>query len=157
MTQPIASRPHIGHKEYGVPETTDGMLDWQFAVERLQKAKNYWVSTVSPDGSPHARPVWGVFVENTLYFGGGPLTRWSKNLAHNPQVVVHLESGDEVVILEGTVERITEDTHPMFQKVDDAYLEKYNMRHGVPFWVLKPKRAFAWHKFPTDTTRWTFE
>lgn len=157
MSQPKSSRPYIMQKEYGIPETEKGMLDWRFVVERLEKSRNYWVATVRPDGTPHAMPVWGVFVENTLYFGGGPQTRWSRNLAENPHLVVHLESGDEVVILEGTVDRITDPKHPMVEKVDAAYLEKYNMPHGTPFWVLKPKVAFAWSKFPDDTTRWKFD
>jgi hypothetical protein len=97
-----------------------------------------------------------VWVDNTLYFGGGPDTRWSRNLAANPHVSVHLESGDDVVIIEGTVDRITDPKHPLVEKIDDAYEAKYKMRHGIPFWVLRPKLAFAWSKFPDNTTRWVF-
>ena len=85
-----------------------------------------------------------------------PETRWSRNLAEHPQVAVHLESGDNVVILEGTVERISDPADPPVTRIDDAYEAKYQMRHGVPFWVLRPRLAFAWSKFPDNATRWRF-
>jgi len=125
----------------------------------LKAARNYWVSSTRPDGRPHARPVWGVYVNGTVYFGGSPEVRWARNLAKNPAVVVHLESGDQVVILEGTVEKHTEEntSAELLTQIDDAYEAKYDMRHGTPVWQLKPHVAFAWTRFPDDTTRWKFE
>ncbi len=154
MSNPVASRPYIGHEEYGIPQTVEGTLPWSHVVERLERARNYWIGTVGPDGHPHAVPTWGVWVDDTLYFGGGPNTRWSRNLAANPKVTVHLESGDDVLILEGTVDRITDPAHPQVTRVDDAYEAKYQMRHGIPFWVLRPHKVFAWSQFPTNATRW---
>jgi hypothetical protein len=152
-----ASRPYIAHAEYGVPKTMKGALPWSHAVERLEKAKNYWIGTAQSDGKPHTMPTWGVWVDNTLYFGGGPETRWSRNLTENPQVAVHLESGDDVVIVEGRVDRITDPADPRLTAVDDAYEVKYKMRHGAPVWVLRPKVVFAWSQFPTNMTRWKFD
>ena len=77
------------------------MLDWSWAVERLTTAKNYWFCTTRPDGRPHAMPAWAAWVDGALYFDGSPETRRGRNLAANPAIVIHLESGDEVVILEG--------------------------------------------------------
>ena len=102
-------------------------------------------------------PTWGVWVDDTLYFGGGPQTRWSRNLAENPQVAVHLESGDDVVILEGVVGRISDAGDPRLTRIDDAYEAKYKMRHGIPLWVLRPQVVFAWSKFPDNMTRWKFD
>jgi hypothetical protein len=155
MPGPTVGRPYV--KEYGIPESVEGTLSWSHVVERMQAPRNYWVATARPDGRPHTMPVWGVWVEGTLYFGGGPKTLWSRNLAANPQVVVHLESGDDVVIIEGTVERITDPDHPMMAKIDDVYEVKYDMRHGPPVWVLRPRVAFAWTQFPKDATRWVFD
>ncbi|HYT24961.1 MAG TPA: pyridoxamine 5'-phosphate oxidase family protein [Actinomycetota bacterium] len=156
---PPASRPDLP-ASYGVPPTAEGMLPWSHAVERIRAARNYWVSTTRPDGRPHAVPVWGVWVDETFFHGGGPDTRKARNLAVNPAVSVHLESGDEVVIVEGTVDRITAD-HPdqdLLRRIDDAYEAKYGMRHGTPVWALRPRVAFAWRLegFPTTMTRWTF-
>ncbi len=77
MNEPNRSRPYI--RDYGIPESEEGMLPWSHVVERLPGPRNYWVSTTRPDGRPHATPVWGVWVDNTLYFGGGPDTRRSRN------------------------------------------------------------------------------
>lgn len=150
--QPKPSRPYI--PEYGIPTVVEGTLPWSHVSERMTASHVYWIGTATLDGWPHAVPVWGVWVEETLYFGGGPQTRWSRNLAANPQVTVHLESGEDVVILEGMVERITDPDHPLVTAIDDAYEAKYQMRHGTPFWVLRPRLVFAWSKFPDNATRW---
>ena len=54
---------------------------------------------------------------------------------------MHLESGDEVVIIEGTAEILTEDNIDMWlaERIDAEYQKKYDMKHGLPVWRLKPK------------------
>jgi hypothetical protein len=151
---PTADRPFIAHREYGIPDDVEGVLDWSYVVERLAQAQNYWIATISPEGNPHVRATWGSFVDGSLYFGGGPKTRWSRNLAANPRVSVHLESATEVVILEGAVGRLTEPDDPRVKRIDDAYEAKYSMRHGPPFWTLRPDVVIAWTSFPKDATRW---
>jgi hypothetical protein len=156
MTQPVAERPYIRHKEYGVPSDLDNLVLWDSVVARFTAERNYWVATSSPDGTPLARPVWGVFVDDTICFGGGPRTRWSRSLATNPKVSVHLEDGTRVVIAEGMVSRLTDAEDPRLGPIDDAYEVKYEMRHGPPIWLLKPKIVLAWNDFPTDMTRFRF-
>lgn len=133
--QPQASRPSMPDG-YGVPDTDEGLLDWSWAVTRLESALNYWFSTTRPDHRPHAMPAWAVWLDGTLYFEGSPLTRRARNLAENPAAVVHLESSDEVVILEGEAP------------------EQWD--HGG-LWAMRPKTAFGWSDFPADTTRWRFD
>jgi nitroimidazol reductase NimA-like FMN-containing flavoprotein (pyridoxamine 5'-phosphate oxidase superfamily) len=154
---PAPDRPYI--PGYGVPETKEGMLTWEFVTERLAKARNYWIATLSPNNRPHTRPVWGVWVDETMYFGGGPDVRWARNLAANPEVTVHLESGDEAVIIEGTVDKLTEENADpaLLTRLDDAYEAKYGIRHGTPVYRVRPRVAFAWKEFPTTPTRWRFE
>jgi hypothetical protein len=156
MSTPSAGRPYIAHREYGVPEDTSGLLMWPATAERFSSEQNLWICTTSPAGKPHVRPTWGVCVDDTIYFGGGPKTRWSRNLAANSQVAVHLESGSNVVIAEGTVDRISDAGDPRLVVADDAYEQKYDMRHGPPMWVLKPEVVLAWSNFPKDCTRFTF-
>src|SRR3712207_9206562 len=98
--EPRRDRPVLP-KDYGVPETEEGMLPWSWALERLENARNYWFSTTRPDGRPHAMPAWAAWVDGVLYFEGSPMTRRARNIAANPALSVHLESGDEVVIREG--------------------------------------------------------
>jgi hypothetical protein len=153
------TRPHV--PGYGIPKAGKGMLPWSFVDERMAQARNYWVCTTRPDGRPHARPVDGVWVDATLCFGGGPKTRWMRNLARNPAVAVHLETPGEVVILEGTAERINDPKHPLVARVLEASYAKYPEYFSgpppfSPFWVLRPSVAFAWtlSGFPKSATRW---
>ncbi len=158
---PTARRPLI--PGYGVPEDEEGVLPWSHATERLERARNYWIGTAGKDGRPHAVPVWGAWLEGALYFGVGP--RSSANLAANPQVVVHLESGDDVVILEGVVEVVESPEPSLSRALDDAFAEKYDWRPssegdqavGTGMYVLRPRVAYAWSQFPADATRWTFD
>jgi len=156
MAIPSATRPYIAHREYGIPNDTKGLLEWADVAQRFRSEQNFWICTTSEAGKPHVRPTWGVFVDDTIYFGGGPNTRWSRNLATNPRVTVHLESGSNVVIAEGTVARITDGDDPRLVAADDAYEQKYEMRHGPPMWVLKPDLVLAWNNFPKDCTRFEF-
>ena len=99
---PQAARPDM--PDYGISADADGLLPWQHVSEQMAAARNYWIGTVRPDGRPHATPVWGVWVDETFYFGMGPRSVKARNLAANPALVVHLESGDDVVVLEGVAE-----------------------------------------------------
>src|SRR5262249_20073580 len=98
--EPVRGRPRLP-EGYGVPAAEDGMLDWSWAVQQLERARNYWFSTTRPEGRRHAMPAWAVWLDDALYFDGSPETRRARNLAVNPALVVHLESGDDVVVLEG--------------------------------------------------------
>lgn len=142
-------------ESYGVPAGEDGLLAWEFVAERMQASHDYWLVTVQPDGRPHAVPVWGVWLDNTIHFGGGRTTKKARNLAKNPSVVVHAESGEEAVILEGDAIEVTDPA--TLDRIDDAYEAKYNIRHGTPVWALKSHKVHAWSSFPKDATRWSFE
>lgn len=139
---------------YGVPKGQEGLLPWGHVGERMSAARNYWLSTVRPDGRPHSVPVWGVWVDEVLHFGGGRDTRKARNLAENPNVVAHSESGEDVVIIEGVAEEVTDPASQ--QRIDDAYEAKYGVRHGPPVWALRPRVVHAWSHFPEDATRWVF-
>ncbi len=147
---------------YGAPEGLDGTLEWPEVAARLAAGRSYWVCTASSDGAPHAVPVLAAFVDDTFYIGaGGPRTL--RNLRENPRVSVHLESGSEVVIAEGTVESGPPDP-AVIQAVDDQYGDKYDWRPssespdggiGDGWQILRPAKVIAWTSFPADATLWT--
>ncbi len=155
--KPVRSRPFI--EGYGIPKSNSGMKSWDWVMEQVTAPRNYWISTVKPDSKPHDIPVWGVWVDDVFYHGGGPRTRRRRNLDQNPNVVMHLESGDKVVIIEGTAEILTKDNidPDLAIRIDEAYLKKYDMKHGLPVWRLHPHKVFAWHEYPKTATRWVFE
>ncbi|MFC7080610.1 pyridoxamine 5'-phosphate oxidase family protein [Halorussus caseinilyticus] len=142
---------------YGIPDDRDGLLSWEFVASRMADERTYWLSTTRPDGRPHARPVWGVWLDDHFHCGGGERTRWVRNLRANPAVTVHRESGEEVVVIEGTAERIddTADSERV-ARIDAAYDGKYGIRHGTPFFAVRPDAVLAWSDYPDDATRWTF-
>jgi nitroimidazol reductase NimA-like FMN-containing flavoprotein (pyridoxamine 5'-phosphate oxidase superfamily) len=161
--QPQASRPNMA-PGYGIlsADSGSGLLPWSWVDERMARARNYWVCTTRPDGRPHAAPIWGVWVEGELYFGTDRASRKGRNLAHNPALVVHLESGDETVICEGVAEQVGDAA--LLERINVAYAEKYNLPltgEGAPEGViyrLRPNVVLAWLEtdFPGGATRWHF-
>ena len=131
------------------------MLPWDWAVERLERSRNYWICTTRPDGSPHAAPVWGLWWNDAVLFGTSPESRKGRNIERDPRVAIHLESGDEVVVLDGEIDRV-----PIDGSVADAYEAKYGFRPGTEgeWYSLRPKRAFAWLEsdYPRTATRFDF-
>lgn len=159
--EPPASRPRFP-AGYGIPGTMRGALPWSFVEERMDKARNYWASTTRPDGIPHVRPVDGVWLDRALCFGGAPETRWVRNLKLNPAISVHLGSEEDVVILEGRAEYVTDPKHPLAAPVLEASRKKYPEYYSggappfSPFWMLRPRVVLAWtlKQFPASATRW---
>jgi hypothetical protein len=94
-------------------------------------------------------------------FWGDLTARTCRNLALNPGIVVHLERGDDAVILAGTVEEATDPL--VLDLYREAYEPKYKWRpdtrdsHQVTY-ALKPGVAFTWLEkdFPKAATRWLF-
>jgi hypothetical protein len=130
-------------------------------VARLEKSKNYWIGSTCPDGRPHIMPVWGVWLDGAVIFGTDRGSRKARNIRANPLATVHLESGDDAVILECSAREVTDARE--IAEIDTAYLKKYKMKltdaPGVPFILaMKPNVAFAWHErnFAVSATRWKF-
>src|SRR5437867_11497918 len=101
-----AHRP-VMPSDYGIPKSKKGLLPWSHVSKRMSEALHYWICTVTPNGKPHATPVDGLWLDDALYFGGSPKTRWHRNLASNPAMSVHLESATDVVILRGEAHALT--------------------------------------------------
>ena len=160
---PKAGRP-LMPAGFGVPKTGKGMLAWEDATEQLARARNYWVGTTRPDGRPHLMPVWGLWVFDRLYFGTDMRSRKARNLASNPAVVVHLESGDDVVIVEGKAVRVEVFDEELLKEIDRESFAKYGMhvkeqpKGSEVIYRLEPSVAFAWRTqdFPGSATRWLF-
>jgi len=138
-------------------------LPFSHAEERLTQSRSYWICTSRPDGRPHSIPVWGFWLDGTLYFGTARSSRKARNLAQNAAVSIHLDSGDDVVILEGAAFEVDLSDKPMFKKLDAASRAKYKMPlMVVPESVLysvRPRVVLAWTEkdFPNNATRWEFE
>jgi hypothetical protein len=143
---------------YGITAVPREGLPWERVEEWLTAARNYWICTTRPDGRPHAKPVWGVWLDDAVLWGTSPQTVTGRNLAANPEAVVHLESGDEVAILEG--EFAFEHDPAVIARFVEAYAAKYDHRLELESaYALHPRTCLSWTEadFPSTATRWVFD
>jgi len=163
---PVASAPIL----YGSRSTGTELLDWSWARERLTSATTYWIATVRPDGRPHCRPVWGVWLEGAVWFSTGSLA--GRNLVHNDAITVHLDDGDAALIVEGRAARVRDRTE--LESMCEVYGPKYDWPmhptgvdtenpgigddHGAngPVFRVNPDTVFGWTTGMGTPTRWRF-
>jgi len=79
-------------------------MTWAEVAGRLAPARTYWLGTTMPSGAPHAAPVWGAVTDGTLHVYTERRTVKARNIAVSPRVLVHLESGEDVLIVHGRAE-----------------------------------------------------
>jgi general stress protein 26 len=138
-------------------------LPFIHAEKRLTNSRNYWICTTRPDGRPHAIPVWGFWLNGAFYFGTARSSRKARNLARNAAISVHLDSGDDVVIFEGTAVEVDLTDKPTFKRLDAASRAKYKMPLMVTpesvVYSVRPRVVLAWTEkdFPNNATRWKFD
>lgn len=150
--------------DYGIERGPDGQLPWYWVSERMEKSRNYWICSTRPDGRPHAMPVWGVWLDDVLYFGTNRDSVKARNLSADPRVAVHLESGDEAVMIESLVEE-TRDKETL-ARIAAAFSQKYpgynpdpDFGPEVAMYAVRPRRVMAWleNDFVRSATRWHFD
>jgi hypothetical protein len=162
MSAPPASRPEPAG--YFKPQGEGaGLLPWSHVGERMAPARNYWVATADGAGRPHCMPVWGLWLDDVFWFSTGPSTRKARNLRANPNAVVHLESGAELVVVEGVADEVRE------TDAIERFVAAYNPKYAWDFeasqlaagglFQLRPRRVFAWRgdegdAFSGTATRW---
>jgi hypothetical protein len=102
-------------------------------------------------------PVWALWLDDAVAFSTHPDTVKARNFTERPDAVIHLESGDDVVILEGRITPLDESLHGRFT---ERYDEKYGYRPssdqvGGGGFMLRPERVLAWREaeFVTTPTR----
>jgi hypothetical protein len=152
----------VRHGQDGVVTTTE----WREVAGRLAGPRVYWLHTTNSTGAPDASPVWGVVVDDVLYFYTERSTVKARNIGSDPRVVVHLESGADVVIVHGrAVDLGRPAQHPA---VVAEFGRKYDQPDEVPFlpssdpsfdvmYSLAPSRALLWTLPDSEATirRWT--
>jgi hypothetical protein len=162
MTTPKVSRPQFPK---GYVDNPASYVDWSWVAAQLTDSKNYWLCSVRPDGRPHVIPRWAVYVDGRIYYDGSPQTRHAQNIEKNSQVAVHLESGDQVVILEGTSTRAGKPDPELATRLVAAYRKKYAAQGYSPepnqwdeggLYVFTPSQCIAWTSFMEDPTKFVF-
>lgn len=156
---PNVSRLHLP-EGYGLsPESR--LLEWADVDARLTAASHYWICTVSRSMTPHPRPIDGMWIDQRLYFGGDPESKWQRNLATNQAAAVHLDDPEHAVIAEGAVTRVRPD-RALSERLVTASNEKYHMGQkiedyeGQDLGVFTPFVVLAWDTLYEDATRFAF-
>lgn len=162
MTPEPRPGPFGAPPSYGISREAPGaLLPWSKVERWIAESRNYWVATTRPDGRPHAMPLWGVWLESAVWFSTHPESLKGRNIARDPRIVVHLESGDDVAILEGEAE--PHDPASLEAFIDD-YERKYGYRietgdRTMGIHRLAPRVVLAWREadFTRSATRWLFD
>jgi hypothetical protein len=168
--QPTPTRPHLP-RGYGIEKATGPpgeRLPWSRVSEWLIAAPSYWVCTTRPDGRPHAKPVWGVWLDDEVLFSTHPETVTARNLRASSALVVHLESGDQVVIVEGAAARLED--QQVLARFGEAYKAKYDWPLGpkeldpanpdAAYYAVRPRAVLSWDtaaEIGESITRWSFD
>jgi hypothetical protein len=159
LPEPALSRPPFPAR-YGVAADREGLVPWEATEQRLRESLDYWVATTTPDGSPHVVPVWGLWLDDGLHFGTAPETRMGRNLARNDRVVVHLESGDDVVILKGRVTPESPDARlAAASKAKYGFGPDPDEPSSEGTYLFRPRRGYAWRvaNMGRTATRYDFD
>ena len=145
---------------------TRGFIPWSKVDHFLLAFRSIWVSTTRPDGRPHAVPVWYIWDGRNLYFISERSLQKSRNLVRQPWIVIHSGDGDDVIILEGPVEIVTDRAE--LEKVDAVYRAKYvDPGSGAQATIFEPqvdlyrvnvKHVMAWeYGTVANRTDWKFK
>jgi PPOX class probable F420-dependent enzyme len=100
-----------------------GHIPWRTVDVTLQASRSIWLSTTRPDGRPHAMPVWFWWDGRDLFFITQRSTQKARNLARQAWVVAHAGDGDDVVVLEGPADVVTDRAE--LERIDAGYADKY--------------------------------
>lgn len=149
-----------------------GPTPWSDAVQVLEHAELYWLSTVRADGRPHVTPLIGVVEDGAVHFCTGLREQKARNLEHRSQVA--LTTGNNTwaqgldVVVEGTAVRVTDQA--ALQRLADAFEAKYGSvwhfdvgdggfgmgEEAAPVFRIEPAKVLAFAKEPHAQTRYRF-
>jgi hypothetical protein len=125
---------------------------------RLAAARTYWLCTTTA-------PVWGVVTGRILYLYSERRTVKARSLAADPRMVVHLESGEDVVIVRGTAQdlgnpaQVPEVVAALSAKYtgqdDRKYLPDADPAFDVVY-AISPQSAMMWRlaDYEASQRRW---
>ncbi len=130
-------------------------LTWAEVAGRLAASRNYWVGVTGRDGAPHASPVWGVVVDEVLYFYTETTTAKARNLRADPRIVVHLEDGDDVLIVRGAVQETTEPA--LLARVLAAFAPKYDDPDDLQYLPAGPPGEVVFALVPGSAMAWSLD
>ncbi|GGO74552.1 pyridoxamine 5'-phosphate oxidase family protein [Nonomuraea cavernae] len=172
MTRPTPRAELLFGEADATPMSTDPttVKPWSEARACLRTAPKALLSTVRPDGRPHAMPVMPVWADEAPCFATRPASRKGRNLAHNGNCVLTVTGPELDLVLEGVAVLVRDPAQQ--REVADAFLAKYQWGFalhdgsvhddslpGSPeyaFYRVTPLRAYGYGSDGLTATRWRF-
>jgi PPOX class probable F420-dependent enzyme len=151
---------------YGIlpADRGSGLIPWAEAERRLTSSHDYWLATTRPDGRPHVMPVWGVWLDGSLWFSSALGSRKALNLAADPRCTLTTDDARDPVVVDGTAERLADGAS--IAGFVAAVNAKYGSGLSTDFqdpavngtFAVRPERVIALSgaDFPGSPTRWRF-
>jgi general stress protein 26 len=101
---------------------------WEAAVQVLEEAGIFWLTTVRSDGRPHVTPLVAVWLDDAIHFSTGVGEQKELNLRGNPHVILATgcntwDQGLDVIV-EGAAARTTDDA--TLRRLADAWRAKWD-------------------------------
>ena len=103
--------------------------------------------------------MWAVWIDDAVCFDTDRDSAKGRNITHNPEIAIHLESGDDVVIMYGIAEAIADGA--ILNAFVSAYDAKYSSKldpsdNATALLAFRPAKVLAWCEsdFPNTATRW---
>ena len=146
-------------------------VPWSDAEGVLEKSEMFWLSSVRSDGRPHVTPLPAVWFDGALHFCTSGPEQKTRNLEHEPRVVLttgtnQMHSGLDVVV-EGTAERVTD--QELLQRLAGLWKSKLDWDFGVReggftdpqgrlglVFAVRPAKVLSFGKSPYAQTRYRF-
>lgn len=146
------------------PDEGTGLLPWSWALKRLRESRDYWLSTVWPDGRPHLTPVWAVWHDDALWFSASRHARKIRNIRASSAVCLATDDPLNPVVIEGTARIMTDSTslREFLSNMNDKYRTGCTIDFLDPARTatvrVRPRWAFALREsdFLGSPTRWEF-
>jgi general stress protein 26 len=160
--------------DYGVPTDPSDAMPFEWARERLQANRNYWIVTVDTHGRPHSTPVWGVWRDDdTFWFSCAPTAFKARNLRTNPAVAITTTDTVEFVSVEGMAAEATPPPDVSREwavkygddndrdNPDQAVAEMAEFFASNAAFQVRPTKAIGMiereEEFATKATRWVWD
>ena len=144
---------------YEPPAGKRRLLEWSWAVARLQESRRYWLATAGRSGVPHLAAVWGVWNAGALVFSTGRTTRKALNLGQRQECSIATESAEEAVVIRGSAGELRDQR--LVAAADAAYVAKYGSSALIddsPLFAVRPRSVIGILDSAASVlpTRWRF-
>jgi len=132
----------------------NGFIPWSAVDVAMRAARTIWLATTRPDGRPHAVPMWFVWRSDAVYMMSRSGMQKAVNIRRQSWVVLHLSSGDDAIILEGSA--VCVDDTAELDAVDRVWAAKYVDPGSGTRDTVRVDDVDVWRVAPTHVMAWAY-